>query len=377
MRLCVYSPSLGEVVVGGAETFGREVASRLAARHEVHVVCGGSGDQPPGLGKGVGVHAFPYVGRSSWQADLFRALTLYRLDAFWLESLSLLPSARAHIERERYDLVAVHYPPDARVRGAMPRGALVVHFHGYPTGGLKCRVYRRILEEARADAAISCSRFVAERVEETLGVESEVVHNGVDTAAFSPGPPDGELAEALRLAGKRAVLFLGRFTLQKGADTLLRALALLPEDVVAVMVGGGPLEGRLRSLARRLGVAERTRFVGVVARRELPRLYRASRALAVPSNMEPLGIVAIEAMACGLPVVASAVGGLPELVDEGVGRLVPPHDPAALARALGEVLDDEALARRLGARGRRKALGMGWDAVAARVEDIYLEASRG
>ena len=376
MRLCLYSPSLGEVVAGGAETFGREIARRLSRRHEVHVVCGGTVAPELAAIEDITFHTFPYVRRNSAPADAFRSLTRYHLDAFWLESVSFFPAAKRHFAENEYDLVAVLYPPDAMVR-SVAKGKLAVHFQGYPVGSIKRRIYKRILDRYDPEVSASCSRFVAERVRESLGIESAVVYNGVDTKRFSPGKRDTELTEAFLLEGRRAVLFVGRYSNQKGADTLLRAVARMPDDTVLLMAGGGPLEERLRVLTKELGIEERTRFLGVVAHHELPRLYRAADVVAVPSNMEPLGIVCLEAMACGAPVVASDVGGLPELVGDDAGLLIEPGDPDGLAQGLTTVLEDGKLARRMGAAGRKRAEKMDWDTISAQVEDLYVTGLKG
>jgi glycosyltransferase involved in cell wall biosynthesis len=202
-----------------------------------------------------------------------------------------------------------------------------------------------------------------------------VVPCGVDTSVFTP---DGPVAPR---TGRPRLLTLGRLVQRKGVATVLAALARLPE--AELVVAGGParrdLDGnddyrRLREAARRHGVLDRVTFTGGVARAEVPALIRSADVVVCVPWYEPFGMVAVEAMACGVPVVASAVGGLADsIVDQQTGWLVPARDPAALARALGHLLDDPARRGVLGivgaARARRR---YSWRGVAAQTEAVYL-----
>jgi glycosyltransferase involved in cell wall biosynthesis len=151
-----------------------------------------------------------------------------------------------------------------------------------------------------------------------------------------------------------------------------------PELVVVGAEGGGPEapspeRDRLAGLAARQGVADSVRFVGQVPRPAMPALLRSAHAVVCVPWYEPFGLVPLEAMACGVPVVASAVGGMLDSVADGVtGLLVPPRDPAALARALAVLLDDEVLRSRLGRAGRQRVLQRyTWDRVAAATAEVY------
>ncbi|HZM29572.1 MAG TPA: glycosyltransferase [Acidimicrobiales bacterium] len=201
-----------------------------------------------------------------------------------------------------------------------------------------------------------------------------VIPCGVDVAAFHPDGPALPRSRAHRL------VTVGRLVPRKGVDDVIRALPDLPGT--ELVVAGGPPAGqlsgdpeatRLQDLAHRLGVARRVRLVGALDRAELPPLLRSADAVASVPWYEPFGIVPLEAMACGVPVIGSAVGGLLDTVDDGrTGALVPPRDPAALAAAARELLDDPARRRRLGragvARVRRRYT---WPLVAARTLDAY------
>jgi alpha-maltose-1-phosphate synthase len=212
-----------------------------------------------------------------------------------------------------------------------------------------------------------------------------VVHNGIDAEQFAPRP-DAAVVGTLGVdPGRPFALFVGRITRQKGVLHLLRAAASLPTDAQLVLCASSPDEPQIaREMAA--GVAALTAtHPGVVwvdrqlPRRELIALMSSATVFVCPSVYEPLGIVNLEAMACETAVVASAVGGIPEVVIDGeTGLLVAydPDDPASfesgLATAIGSLLDDPERARGLGAAGRARAVAeFGWAAVARRTAEIY------
>jgi len=170
----------------------------------------------------------------------------------------------------------------------------------------------------------------------------DVVHPGVDLATFTPGDRAAARAALGLDPAARIVAFVGRIQPLKAPDVLLRAAALLPD--VHVVIAGGPsgsgmaTPDNLVHLAGELGIAERVTFLPPQSRDHLVRVYRAADIVAVPSHNESFGLVAVEAQACGTPVVAAAVGGLPVAVRDGVsGALVHSHEPDAWATTLGEV----------------------------------------
>ncbi|MGP3926435.1 D-inositol-3-phosphate glycosyltransferase [Streptomyces sp. 8N616] len=215
-----------------------------------------------------------------------------------------------------------------------------------------------------------------------------VVHPGVNLDRFRPR--DGRAAARARLGLPQEALiplFAGRIQPLKAPDVLLRAVAeLLDErpglrDRLVVPVVGGPSgsglakpEG-LQKLAARLGVSDVVRFRPPVGQEQLADWYRAASVLVMPSYSESFGLVAIEAQACGTPVVAAAVGGLPVAVRDGVsGFLISGHEPADYARALRRFADEPALADRMGAAAARHAEAFGWDTAASATADVYTAA---
>jgi D-inositol-3-phosphate glycosyltransferase len=233
-----------------------------------------------------------------------------------------------------------------------------------------------------ADAVIAtCSDEVAELL--ALGADLDRLHVapcGVDVEAFRPGPSPRVMRRT------RRILSIGRLVERKGVRTLVEALPRVLRDhpTAELVVAGGPdereLDGdphvrSLRAEAARLGVADRVRFVGRVGRADVPALLRSADVVACVPWYEPFGIVPLEAMACGVPVVGAAVGGLLDSVVDGVtGLLVPPRDPAATALALNRVLADEEVRLRLGrAAAEHVATRFGWSRVAELTETVYAQ----
>jgi len=199
-----------------------------------------------------------------------------------------------------------------------------------------------------------------------------VVPCGVDTKMFTT---TGPVAERTAL---RRIVSVGRLVPRKGFDDLIAALPGVPGTEL-VIAGGSrdltddPEARRLLSCAKTHGVADRVRLVGQVDRADMPALLRSADVVACVPWYEPFGIVPLEAMACGVPVVASAVGGLKDTVMHGVtGVLIPPRDPRALGRALRKVLADRSRGMAYGIAGRdRVEARYTWDEVATRTEMVY------
>lgn len=203
---------------------------------------------------------------------------------------------------------------------------------------------------------------------------TSVVPCGVDIDAFSTEGP------AAARSDRGRIVSVGRLVPRKGFETLLHALPDIP-DAELVIVGGpqraaladDPYAQQLQRLAGRLGVADRVDFVGAISRAQMPSVLRSADVVACTPWYEPFGIVPLEAMACGVPVVASAVGGIRDTVVDGVtGRLVPPKDPHALAQAISALLRDRKSCKALGDGGRERAKARyTWDRVAADTERVY------
>ncbi|MFJ4364122.1 glycogen synthase [Streptomyces chartreusis] len=210
-----------------------------------------------------------------------------------------------------------------------------------------------------------------------------VVHNGIDTTLYRPDHRTDVLTRFGLDADRPYVLFVGRITRQKGVPHLLRAIRHIDPAAQVVLCAGAPdtpeIDQEFRDLYQELSrVREGVHWIPqMLPRPEVIQLLTHAAVFVCPSVYEPLGIVNLEAMACGTPVVASQVGGIPEVVDDGkTGLLVPLDDDfeAGLAHALDSVIGDPEAARRMGEAGRERAVGeFGWDAVARRTAGLYRE----
>ncbi len=213
-----------------------------------------------------------------------------------------------------------------------------------------------------------------------------VVHNGIDTSLYRPDPGTDVLDRVGLDRSRPYVLFVGRITRQKGVPHLLRAVRALDPAAQVVLCAGAPdtpeIDREFRELYEELSrVRDGVHWIPqMLPRPEVIQLLTHATVFACPSVYEPLGIVNLEAMACGTAVVASRVGGIPEVVDHGrTGLLVDVDDDfeAGLTRALDAVLGDPDTARAMGEAGRERAVTeFGWDAVARRTAGLYEEIFR-
>jgi D-inositol-3-phosphate glycosyltransferase len=212
----------------------------------------------------------------------------------------------------------------------------------------------------------------------------EIVAPGVEHALFGPGAKAGART-ALGLGEEPVLLFVGRIQPLKGPDVAIRSVAALGRsDVTLLIVGGASgVAGddeveRIRDLVDELGLRRQVRFVPPQQHHILSTYYRAADVVLVPSRSESFGLVALEAAACGTPVVASAVGGLLTLVDHGdSGFLVTDRDPHEFARFTARLLDEPALAARVSERAALRARRYTWSFAAARLRRVYADLTVG
>lgn len=207
----------------------------------------------------------------------------------------------------------------------------------------------------------------------------EIVPPAVEHAFFAPGDRRGARRAIGLPADRPVILFVGRIQPLKGPDVAIRSLAALARrDAMLVLVGGASgVDGdqemeRARALAGELGIADRVHFVEPKPHHLLSSYYRAADVVVVPSRSESFGLVALEAAACGVPVVATAVGGLLNVVHDGVtGHLVEGRDPARFARAIAQLLDDPNGAAAMGAAAAVRARRFTWSFTAGRLRRLY------
>jgi len=261
---------------------------------------------------------------------------------------------------------------------------------------------------AQADRLIAATPAEREQLIALYGAPETsiaIVPPGVDLTRFHPyelGTEQNSRLIARQLLAwpldRKVLLFVGRIEPLKALDTLIESLAAafeqapgLRESTALIVVGGDPREAEviaMRALAASLGVGDSVEFHGSQPHDRMPLLYRAADALVIPSDYESFGMSALEAMACGTPVIAMQVGGLAylingiETVDKAEtastpaanGLFVPPRDRAALAAAIVRLLSDSALRDQLGAHAAQEAIGYGWSSIAVRILAVLLDA---
>jgi glycosyltransferase involved in cell wall biosynthesis len=210
----------------------------------------------------------------------------------------------------------------------------------------------------RADAVTAVTQRIADRILAYPGVDPQKVHvipNGVDNEFWGAASSSPAYARS-----SPTIVTVGRLTRVKGHDVLIRTLARIKEhmpDVKLVIAGDGESRKELEKLARRLGVEQATKFIGYVSKERLRSLLQKATVFALPSRSEGMPLAMLEAMAAGVPTVATNVGGVPEVLTAGSGILVPPNNPVAMAEGVTRVLRDANLARRLsqGAKARARS----------------------
>jgi glycosyltransferase involved in cell wall biosynthesis/SAM-dependent methyltransferase len=276
------------------------------------------------------------------------------------------------LRRERPDAVNVHFVGGQAFFVLLARWftnfQLIVSMHGYDVEGLSERGYfdRRVFRALlrRADMVTACSRYLLEKareVEPATREKSRVVYNGIDL------PP------ALPTAGHSGKLFAsGRMISNKGFDVLLRAKAENKGQWQLVLMGDGPERNALESLARSIGLNGDVIFCGNQPRSHVLSAMAEADLVVVPSRKDSFGMAALEAMAYGKPVVATRVGGLPEVLENADAMLVEPDDPAQLARAIETALDRIKDDSRFGSHNRERAASFSIQ----HMTDSYLESYR-
>jgi D-inositol-3-phosphate glycosyltransferase len=306
----------------------------------------------------------------------------------------------------RYDLVHAHYWLSGQVGAVAAERWAVPLVQSMHTLGKVKNLALATGDNAEPDVRIrgehdvvnAADRLVANTAEEAsqlidlYGADParvRTVSPGADLSLFRPGSQQQARARLGLPADAVVLMFAGRVQPLKGPDIVLRAAAQaaaldagLAGKLIVVFVGGPSgsevgAPGRLSALADRLDMRDRVRFEPPCPQRELADWYRAATLVLVPSYSESFGLVALEAQACGTPVIAAAVGGLRTAVSDGVsGVLVEGHDPADYARVIDRLATSPRQLAELSAGAVRHASAFGWEATAAGLLDVYADATR-
>jgi phosphatidylinositol alpha-mannosyltransferase len=295
-------------------------------------------------------------------------------------SMSLGPRVQRILEVNRFDVVHYHEPLLPTVSTTVlrrHRGANVGTFHAYAPRSRAYQLGKTWLAPyfRRLHSRIAVSLSARDLVRRYFPGEYHVIPNGVDTTRFSPSQRS---VPGMRRDGMHTLLYVGRLDKRKGVHSLIDAFAMLREartDVCLVIVGDGPTRAACERHVVRQRIPD-VEFRGFVDAAALPGYYAGADVFCAPATgQESFGIVLLEAMASGVPVLASAIAGYSEIVGhEREGLLLPPGDAAAWSRALAALLDDPAGRHRLGAAGAIRARRYDWKQVAAEILEVYEEA---
>lgn len=370
MRIC--SPQLGlspDAALGG-EVYDREILTCLAGlgtEIEILLPAGLPCPEVPGwnvthlpLRRGYrwfvsNLLFVPYIGRAyrQWPFDVLRvhSLRFTGLAALWARKL--------------YGL----------------RVPIIAHHHHLDRDRWTNQVERRVAHAA--DLIVTGSQFAREQLIAELGVpraKIAVVYYGV-SERYRPLVPSERLQRQLNLIDRPVLLYVGSLKPRKNLPILLEAfkkiLAQVPQTCL-ILIGRGPDEAALRSQVDCLGIGHAVRFAGFVTEQQKLEYYSVANLFVSPSLMEGFGLAVGEAMACGLPIVTTRAGSLPEVVRDGeTGLLVPPGDVDALCESILRVLRDEALTRQMGRAGQARVERLfRWDESARCTLALYQEAMR-
>lgn len=348
--------------------------------------------------RGIPVHRFRYA-PAGWEdlthdeaaPDRMRRSLRYKLLPLWYVAGGMVGIWRLCRRRRgggRYDIVHVHWPLPHALFGAVARAAcgarLITHWYGVELRWVQSslRWLRWLVRWAlrASDAVVAISSYTAREIERLVagGVSVRVI-----PYTTSVPPPPGAAPGARRPSpdGGLRILFVGRLVERKGVTYLVEAVKRLPPDIAGRLdiVGEGPERPGLAAQIERDGLDRRVALRGRLSDAALRAAYQSADVLVLPSvvdarsDTEGLGVVLLEAMSYGVPVIASALGGIPDIVRDGeTGLLVPAADPEALAAALRRVAREPGLAARLGAAGAHRAASVfGWPAIMAQWEECY------
>ncbi|MDN5361015.1 MAG: hypothetical protein PWP70_62 [Moorella sp. (in: firmicutes)] len=385
MRILMLSWEYPPQSVGGLARHVEDLAISLAeAHHDVHVLT---------------------IGRPGEAAESREnGLTVHRVEAYpihtpdflvWVLQLNARFLEEAMILMRRYGPFQIIHAHDWLVAftGRAMKHAyhlpLIATIHATEAGrnhGLHNDLQRYINSVEwwltyEAWRVIVCSQHMRQEVQGLFQLPADkitIIPNGVYSKKFRAGIVDPKIRQRYAAPNEKILFFVGRLVIEKGVQVLLEAMPRILaacSEAKLVIAGRGPMEGQLQNRARELGVAHKVCFAGYIDDRTRNQLYRAARVAVFPSLYEPFGIVALEAMAAGTPVVASETGGLAEIITHGVdGMRAYPGNVGSLADNILAVLGDDALAERLRANGHRLVTEVyDWENIARRTVDVYRE----
>ncbi|NLK25669.1 MAG: glycosyltransferase family 4 protein [Euryarchaeota archaeon] len=375
---------------GGVGSYVMQLARNLPSEFEVHILCLDSGQKKLEDTERVKIHTLgtardTFMYNNQFQVALWRSFRelndAYRFDLVHSNHAQMADILLKVLGNEVPSVTTVHSTIGSQRMGTKASGLPLARLESsermtmllLPLLTTAERLYMR-----KCGSLIFVSEYIRDWCVRTFGVEcpNQVIHNGIDTTMFGPRDLSECLHHFPRLKGvENIVLFSGRMVALKGIATALEAQRMIDPALKAnfVFAGNGSQE-QWRSMARHLGLdSSRCIFLGPVPYTKMPYLYPLASAFILPSYSESFPMTILEAMASGTPVIASAVGGVPEImVNHRHGLLVPPREPRALAEAITSVLSDHRFARSLCIRARdRVQTRFSATVMAQRTAEVY------
>jgi glycosyltransferase involved in cell wall biosynthesis len=379
MRIAFYDPFVGSGI-GGVETQIRELARFFSKKHEVHVITG----FPPSLDKttlelilrnGVKFHFFPFIGKTSRLNILigkilnvvipfkkFKSTKMaFEVGLILSSSLQFFLSSFTHFWRNKYDVIYVSNSICSLI-SFLTRVPVIYYIGG--SGWLPPFMMKRVKK------FLICSEYAKNDFEKLTNLNAKVIPYGIDFKKFRKSKADKKIVSELGLKGKIVLIAVGRLSQQKGFAYLIKALNEVKKkekNFKLLLIGDGEERKNLERLSKELGLEEEIIFLGKIFHDKLPKYYHVSDIFVLPSLYESFGIVFLEAMASGLPIISTNIAAIPEVVNKKVGILVKPKNVQELAEAILTLINDEKRRREMGKEGMKLASNFDWSFVSERV----------
>lgn len=383
LRICLISKQFPPGV-GGAETYAYELANGLAELgHEVDVYTQwiDSPDEESDVHENVSVHRICKARRK-----------LVTFETLWFSF-----RARRVVDFEDYDVIHGTMMPASTI-AVTPlqdiEAPVVLTSHGTSIGETKAvaletaadyllkycfhpmNVVMDYVASRDADRVIAISNHAYEQLTRSYRLDDddvEMIPHGVDIHRFYPRQERHPSVDSDKLS----LLYVGRLGARKGLGLALRALARIDTDDVEFLIAGtGRHEERLRELAQELGIQKQVRFLGYVDDADLPELYSSADVFILPSKYEGFGLVLLEAIACGTPVIGVDAGGIPTAVDDGVDGCVVERNEGSLAGAIEEMIQDDQMREEMGKASIQGRESRSWDRAIQQTENVYSAFTR-
>lgn len=368
MNIGIYNPRVGMSEPGGTEAFLRAVVPYLSRNHDVTLYLGDGDLVPEVLNLDAERRPISFCAK---RQKLNRSLASYTpvLPAE-VESVSMFGNAwRAdqfkHMEREM-DVVSTHYYLDNLLVSRKIETPTLFRFPGIKNPSIRWRTMARFAE---TDCYLTNSDATSDRVERWLDIEPrDAVYPGIDADQFRPDVTPAFSSDQF------VVMYVGRLDSGKGLTNLVDAHATLPDDVDLYLVGDGTVRNTLEQRVEEHGTGDSVTFAGAVPHEDVQQYYVASDVFCLPSHHEGFGMVNIEAMACGAPVVSTNIDAIEEYIEHGEnGLLVEPDDPESLAKALERLYRSPDLREQFRTAGLETVENFSWETQANHLEEFYRE----